>query len=171
MQSLFQQQLATMQALFAQQFRALQGSDAGPAIAIAPAATGSPAAASAPSPATAAALPPARAEDAGAPSRFQAYRAGASGPAAALTPSQQSFIHDLTARYTARTLGSKQLTQDARAVLADPRAAAGFRREWKELVYPIVCARSKGSKIWDVDGNEYIDLVNGYRPDRLRPCA
>jgi amino acid adenylation domain-containing protein len=47
-------------------------------------------------------------------------------------------------------------------VLADPRAAAGFRQEWKDTVYPIVADRSKGSKIWDVDGNEYVDLVNGY---------
>jgi glutamate-1-semialdehyde aminotransferase len=47
-------------------------------------------------------------------------------------------------------------------VVADPRAAAGFRSEWKELVYPIVVERSSGSKLWDVDGNEYVDLVNGF---------
>jgi glutamate-1-semialdehyde aminotransferase len=47
-------------------------------------------------------------------------------------------------------------------VLADPRTAAGFRQEWKELVYPVVAARAKGSKIWDIDGNAYVDLVNGY---------
>ena len=49
-------------------------------------------------------------------------------------------------------------------MLADPRAAAGFRPEWKELVYPLICDRSSGSRIWDIDGNEYIDLVNGYGP-------
>ena len=49
-------------------------------------------------------------------------------------------------------------------MLADPRAAAGFRAEWKELVYPIVCMRSTARGIWDIDGNEYIDLVNGYGP-------
>ena len=47
-------------------------------------------------------------------------------------------------------------------MLADPRTASGFREEWKELVYPIVAQRSKGSKIWDIDGNEYVDVVNGY---------
>ena len=51
--------------------------------------------------------------------------------------------------------------------MADPRAAAGLRPQWKELVYPIVTVRSKGSKLWDVDGNEYIDLVNGYGPIML----
>ena len=49
-------------------------------------------------------------------------------------------------------------------MLADPRAAAGFRLDWKELVYPLICERSSGSRIWDIDGNEYIDLVNGYGP-------
>ena len=33
---------------------------------------------------------------------------------------------------------------------------------WKESVYPIVVERSAGSKLWDVDGNEYVDLVNGF---------
>ena len=33
--------------------------------------------------------------------------------------------------------------------------------------YPIVTDRSKGSRIWDVDGNEYIDLVNGFGPIML----
>ncbi|WOJ88236.1 aminotransferase class III-fold pyridoxal phosphate-dependent enzyme [Methylocapsa polymorpha] len=47
-------------------------------------------------------------------------------------------------------------------MLADPRAAAGFRQEWKDLVYPVVSDRAEGSRIWDVDGNAYIDLVNGY---------
>ncbi|WP_369769136.1 aminotransferase class III-fold pyridoxal phosphate-dependent enzyme, partial [Falsihalocynthiibacter sp. BN13B15] len=46
--------------------------------------------------------------------------------------------------------------------MADPRTAAGFRAEWKELVFPVVCDRSKGSRLWDIDGNEFIDLVNGF---------
>jgi 4-aminobutyrate aminotransferase-like enzyme len=52
------------------------------------------------------------------------------------------------------------MTQGSRAVLADPRVAAGFHPEWKEIVYPIVTVRSEGSKLWDVDGNVYIDLLN-----------
>ncbi len=30
------------------------------------------------------------------------------------------------------------------------------------MVYPLVTERAKGPRIWDVDGNEYIDIVNGY---------
>ena len=56
------------------------------------------------------------------------------------------------------------MTQASRAVLADPRVAAGFHPEWKEIVYPIVTVRSEGSKLWDVDGNIYIDLLNGFDP-------
>ena len=67
-------------------------------------------------------------------------------------------------RYNRKTAGSKRFTAQYRRHLADPRVAAGFRLEWKEIVYPIVAVRSSGSKIWDVDGNEYIDLVNGYGP-------
>ena len=40
---------------------------------------------------------------------------------------------------------------------------------WKEIVYPIVTVRSAGSRLWDVDGNEYIDLTNGFGIDPLRP--
>jgi glutamate-1-semialdehyde aminotransferase len=65
-------------------------------------------------------------------------------------------------RYTSRTAGSKKLTAESRAQLADPRTVSGFRLMWKEIVYPIVTVRSAGSKLWDVDGNEYVDLTNGF---------
>src|SRR5579883_2970636 len=35
------------------------------------------------------------------------------------------------------------------------------------MVYPLVTARSKGSRLWDIDGNEYIDVVNGFGPIML----
>src|SRR5205807_2307481 len=31
-----------------------------------------------------------------------------------------------------------------------------------EMVYPIVTSKSAGSKIWDADGNEYVDFVMGF---------
>ncbi len=75
---------------------------------------------------------------------------------------QQRFLDEFTARYVARTRGSKDLTQAHRDAFADPRAVAGFRQDWKELVYPLAADRSKGSRMWDVDGNEYIDAVSGF---------
>lgn len=94
--------------------------------------------------------------------RFKIYRPGAGDGDLALAPEQRAYIENLIQRYNDRTPGSKARAQASRRVLADPRTASGFNAQWKEIVYPIVCKRSKGASIWDVDGNEYIDLVNGY---------
>ncbi len=32
------------------------------------------------------------------------------------------------------------------------------------MVYPVVTVRSQGSRLWDLDGNDYIDLLNGFGP-------
>ena len=81
---------------------------------------------------------------------------------AELDAEQQRYIDELIAKYAAKTPGSKRMTQASRGRLADPRAVAGFRPQWKEMVYPLLTDRAQGSRIWDVDGNEYIDIVNGY---------
>lgn len=144
-------QLAAMSELMRQQLTILQGQSpiAAPAGATAPQAERP-----APQLAMPAAAPPSK--------DMEKHAAPAKAAAAEMTAAQIQHVVDLTKRYTARTAGSKQLTQQYRSVLADPRAASGFRQEWKEMVYPIVCDRSSGARLWDVDGNEYIDLVNGY---------
>ena len=58
--------------------------------------------------------------------------------------------------------GSKGSTAAHRPHLADPRTVAGSASLWKEIVYPIVTTRSSGSRLWDIDGNEYVDLTNGF---------
>ena len=83
-------------------------------------------------------------------------------PREELTPRQQARLQAFARRYNARTRGSKELTQRYRKVHADPRVVTGFRPALKELVYPIVAARSKGPHLWDVDGNRYIDCLNGF---------
>jgi amino acid adenylation domain-containing protein len=79
-----------------------------------------------------------------------------------LTARQQHKLGELIARFTARTHSSKQQTQKYRAQLSDPRTAAGFRSLWKEMVYPIVADRARGSKLYDVDGNEWLDITMGF---------
>ena len=79
-----------------------------------------------------------------------------------LTPAQETHVAELIARYTAKTGKSKSYTAKHRGHLADPRAVAGFRREWKEIVYPLICDRSEGAKLWDADGNEYTDVTLGF---------
>lgn len=85
----------------------------------------------------------------------------------ALSQSQRDHIDRLTARYNARTMGSKLSTQANRRHHADPRTAAGFNRLWKEMVYPIVIERSSGCTLQDIDGNQYIDILNGFGPNFL----
>lgn len=80
----------------------------------------------------------------------------------ALSPKQQQHLDALIARYTAKTRRSKEHTQQHRSHFSDPRAVAGFRTMWKEMTYPVVSARSAGSKIWDLDGNEFLDVTMGF---------
>ncbi len=84
-----------------------------------------------------------------------------------ITPVQQARLDAFIRRYNAKTKGSKQFTQDSRAVMSDPRAVTGFRPGIKELIYPIVVNRSKGAHLWDVDGNEYVDSLCGFGPNML----
>ena len=79
-----------------------------------------------------------------------------------LSDKQQLFLSELTARYNKKTGGSKAYTQKHRAYMADPRVVSGFRPLTKEVVYPLVVNRSKGSRVWDIDGNEYVDALNGF---------
>ena len=84
-----------------------------------------------------------------------------------LTDVQHKHVRELIERCIKRTAKSKSMTQKYRSTLADPRVVSGFRAQWKEIVYPIFTVRSKGSHLWDVDGNEYIDILNGFGPIML----
>ena len=79
-----------------------------------------------------------------------------------LSSEQQKGIDHIIDFYTKRTQESKRQTQAHRPYLSDPRTVSGFSPLLKEIVYPIVTDRSAGSRLWDVDGNEYIDLTNGF---------
>lgn len=81
-----------------------------------------------------------------------------------LSPHQEAHLHRLVKEWTERTPGSRELTDRFRPVHADPRTAAGFNPLWKDMVYPLVVQRSEGPLLWDVDGNRYVDLLNGFGP-------
>ncbi|HEX3758844.1 MAG TPA: amino acid adenylation domain-containing protein, partial [Kofleriaceae bacterium] len=156
------QQLAVM----AQQLAVLGGGIAPPAaIAAPPAAIAAPPAAAAPAPA--AARPRNEDEPPAGPIRYDVKKAfGAIArihtTVDELTPQQRARLDALIARYTARTRRSKQYTAKHRGHMADPRVVNGFRPLTKELTYQIVIERSRGSKLWDLDGNEYIDVLSGF---------
>jgi acyl carrier protein len=93
---------------------------------------------------------------------YIAYQPIEPGPTTGLTERQQQHLDCFIARFNARTRESKQLTQEDRPYLSDSRSSFGFRLLWKDLVYPIMGDHSAGSKIWDVDGNEYLDVSMGF---------
>ena len=80
----------------------------------------------------------------------------------AMTAEQTAALKELIARYTKRTAESKKLAIKNRPILAHPRSVGGFKQLWKDMVYPIFTTHSDGSKVWDVDGNEYVDFVMGF---------
>jgi glutamate-1-semialdehyde aminotransferase/acyl carrier protein len=84
----------------------------------------------------------------------------------------QRALEAFCVEYADRTRSSKELAEAQRPVLSDARSISGFRRDWKEIVYQIAQGRSKGVKVWDLDGNEYVDMTSsfgislfGHQPD------
>ncbi len=76
----------------------------------------------------------------------------------------KNHLQKFVTRYNQRTKTSKSLIQTYRPVLADTQYAGkfgNFHLPLKEMYYPIVGKCSLGSKLWDVDDNEYIDVRMG----------
>ncbi|MCP5108370.1 MAG: aminotransferase class III-fold pyridoxal phosphate-dependent enzyme, partial [bacterium] len=78
------------------------------------------------------------------------------------TERQQRHLDGLIERYVERTRSSKGQVEAYRHVLADSKATVGFSRSVKEMLYPLVGKRAWGSRLWDIDGNEYIDITMGF---------
>src|SRR5690606_31212068 len=85
-----------------------------------------------------------------------------------LSLKQKEYLNNLILRYNTKTKKSKEYTQRHRAYMADPRVVSGFKPATKEIVYQLVVDKSKGSHLWDIDGNEYIDMPNGFGSNMLR---
>jgi amino acid adenylation domain-containing protein len=151
--AIIREQLQVMSQLMAKQLEAVRGTGNGAAPLPAPE----------PKRATEAAKPSAAQEF----KPFGPYKPVQRGPVGGLTERQARHLDALIRRYTAKTARSKEATQRRRQILADPRVVAGFRAQWKEMVYPLVTVRSQGSRLWDADGNEYIDILNGFGPIML----
>ncbi|MFK8103142.1 MAG: aminotransferase class III-fold pyridoxal phosphate-dependent enzyme, partial [Saprospiraceae bacterium] len=78
------------------------------------------------------------------------------------TARQQNYIKELIQRFTTKTPSSRAYTSAYRPVLSDWINSIDFRKSLKDISYPILSERSDGARIWDKDGNEYIDLAIGY---------
>jgi glutamate-1-semialdehyde aminotransferase/acyl carrier protein len=78
------------------------------------------------------------------------------------TDKQVQWLEAFKSAYVQKTKLSKAYTQQHRPHLADPRVVTGFKPHLKEMIYQPVVNRSLGSRIWDIDGNEYVDVLNGF---------
>jgi glutamate-1-semialdehyde 2,1-aminomutase len=74
-------------------------------------------------------------------------------------------------RYRERTTRSLELLEKTRELI--PTGHTGGM--WYQLPYPMLLERGKGSRVWDVDGNEYFDfrigdwvLIHGHCNDTIR---
>jgi len=66
-------------------------------------------------------------------------------------------------QYISRTRRSRQMYEEAKNYLAGGvPGGARYRRP-----YPLYMKEAKGSRLWDIDGNEYIDIHYGAGPDIL----
>jgi amino acid adenylation domain-containing protein len=157
--SLVQQVIQQQMLLMAQQLALLQGQPAATAGAM-----------SAPAAATPAAAGTAPAADDEAALAHKSYDVKKAFGAIArihtagteITERQRARLDAFMRRYIQKTRRSKEYTVKHRPHLADPRVVNGFRPQLKEIIYQLVIERSKGSHLWDLDGNEYVDALNGF---------
>ncbi|HJP92761.1 MAG TPA: aminotransferase class III-fold pyridoxal phosphate-dependent enzyme, partial [Pyrinomonadaceae bacterium] len=90
------------------------------------------------------------------------YKPARPGSVSGLSACQQQYLDQLIERFCKRTSKSKQQAHERRSILADSRTSAGFRLLWKEMLYTLCAERAEGARIWDIDGNEYVDIAMGY---------
>ena len=69
-----------------------------------------------------------------------------------------SLENDLLARYRSRTAASAALYERATRVLpgGDTRTGTFY------LPYPVFLDRGQGARVWDADGNEYLDFLSNF---------
>jgi glutamate-1-semialdehyde aminotransferase/acyl carrier protein len=92
---------------------------------------------------------------------FVSWRASPSAPAAA-APVTADPAPNLIDAFSEKLRGSKTHADRYRPTHADPRSSAFIRRSTKEVTVPLVMSRAEGSKVWDIDGHEYLDMTMGF---------
>jgi natural product biosynthesis luciferase-like monooxygenase protein/amino acid adenylation domain-containing protein len=96
------------------------------------------------------------------PAKIQPQPGATNAASGQLSPGVKSYLEEFITRYTRRTQKSKQHAQQYRRRHAGRTGGVGMRPNLKEIYYPLIARRSEGSKIWDIDGNRYIDVAMGF---------
>lgn len=97
-----------------------------------------------------------------APQTFVAFRPDGPAEAGGLTGSQGAFAQQLVERYAARTRRSRELACAERPRHSDLRHALQAFPDLQQIQYPVAADRSLGARVWDIDGNAYVDLTMGF---------
>jgi glutamate-1-semialdehyde 2,1-aminomutase len=84
-----------------------------------------------------------------------------------MAPKTQAVIDlelvDRLARRETEALDAKHAGSLAHRELAKRRLPGGVSSSWQSWPpHPIYVSHGKGSRVWDIDGNEYVDYHNGY---------
>ncbi|MEM9446188.1 MAG: aminotransferase class III-fold pyridoxal phosphate-dependent enzyme [Verrucomicrobiota bacterium] len=71
-------------------------------------------------------------------------------------------VQDLVTAYLKRTEGSYRFAEESSDFHVDKSSIVfGATEDTQKLAYPFVIERAEGSRVWDIDGNEYIDILQG----------
>lgn len=65
-------------------------------------------------------------------------------------------------RWARATPTSRALAEAQRQVIADARTSFGYEPRLRQVLYPLTYEHARGSKLWDVDGNEYVDVAMSF---------
>ena len=94
---------------------------------------------------------------------FGPFKAIEKGPAGGLTEKQQAALacigQHATTQEPQNQKRSPSSTADISATREQRAISANCGKRW---FIPLPAPRSKGSHIWDIDGNEYIDVTMGF---------
>lgn len=168
LESLMQQQLKAFAELTQQQMEAFQQTGAPVATSPVPVPTQafSPANAAAPQPQVATNVAPQQQmqvdQSDGEHKPFSPYRPVADASSKAGPTVSDVALGELTRDFCAQSQTTKARTQTDRQVFANNRNIAGFTPAQKEMTYQIIAERAAGAYIWDLDGNRYVDLTQGF---------
>ncbi|NUT45833.1 MAG: aminotransferase class III-fold pyridoxal phosphate-dependent enzyme, partial [Saccharothrix sp.] len=76
---------------------------------------------------------------------------------------REEYFRELVERHHRRTPTSLARAREHQDGLTNNRrSAVGLHQATAPVRYPVVGSRSAGGRLWDVDGNEYVDLAMGF---------
>ncbi|MBQ9894376.1 MAG: amino acid adenylation domain-containing protein [Ruminococcus sp.] len=79
-----------------------------------------------------------------------------------ITGSREEYVKEVMSKYVAKMPSSKKYLEKYRFVNANARHNAGFKMEFKDMLFQVVAESGHGSHIKDLDGNDIIDITMGF---------